>query len=122
MVRQCHVRWQVRNAVVADTGEWLEIGPMRNTFSPRNEIVMVPLADVGSAYVRRLRNANRARIRQPLGSPHAVIELLERLGPVEIEMVSPQHPRRVTGAEDWEHSDGVLTARAGEAERVEIEL
>ena len=122
IVRQRQVRWQVRNAVVSDAGEYLEIGPLRNTFSPRNEIVIVPLADVGPAYVHRLRNVNRARVWQPLASGKAKIELLNRLGAVDIEMVSPQQPRRVSGTEDWEHSQGVLEVRAGAADRIEIEL
>lgn len=122
IVRQRQVRWQVRNAVVSDAGEHLEIGPLRNTFSPRNEIVIVPLADVGPAYVWRLRNVNRARVWQPIASGEARIELIERLGPVEIEMVCAEEPVRIEGAESWSHSGGVLVVRAGAGDVIEIEF
>ena len=114
LVRQTGLKWQVRNAPAADHGDCFEVGPLRNRFSAAKEIVIVPLVRTGTPFVHKLRNANRARL-YPFAEKGAQLkaEVLEALGPVEIEVRGDRRPRSVTGADHWEFQDGRVHLKVG---------
>ena len=60
LVRETGLQWQVRNAPAVTHNGWLEIGKLRNTFSPRQEIVIVPLGEKPAMYVYKLRKVHGA--------------------------------------------------------------
>ncbi len=114
LIRQHNIAWQVRNAPVTDLGDSLEIGPLRNTFSPHEEIVIAPMKRTSDPFVHRLRHINRARIR-PFQPATAVlnIDVVELLGEGEIEVLTAAPPKSIQGAEDYDYADGRLIIRIG---------
>ncbi len=109
LVRQTGFAWQVRNASVADRGHFIEVGPMRNTFSDKNEIVIVPGSSTNTPYVHRLRRVNYAKIFPASNSrPLLTIEINDILGTgtAEIEILSDKTPKTVTGSDNWNYADG----------------
>jgi hypothetical protein len=81
LIRQSGLQWQVRNAAVAVVNGVIEVGPLRNRFSDRHEIVIVPFAAPEGPFVHRMLHVNRARI-HPFdpGTKLMRIELLEFTG------------------------------------------
>lgn len=124
LVRQTGVAWQVRNAPVVQRGGWLEVGALRNTFSPRQEVVIVPVVAVATPYVHRLRRVEGARIKQAgglLGGSAIQLEIKKLLAPTaEVDVVMAKRPSRVSGADKWEHKDGRLTLVVSKPGRIEI--
>jgi len=92
LVRETGLQWQVRNASAVTRDGWLEIGTLRNTFSPRQEIVMAPLGQKPATFVHKLRKVNGARILPAAPGRSAVsIELREVTGTAEVEMFVWKH-------------------------------
>lgn len=114
LIRQRNIDWQVRNAPVTDLGDSLEIGPLRNTFSQRQEIIIAPMKRTSEPFVHRLRRVNRARIGlyQP-ATPALRIDVIELLGEGEIEVLTAEAPKAVQGSEDYHHNDGRLIIHIG---------
>jgi hypothetical protein len=122
LVRETRVQWQVRNAPAAQRDGWLEIGRLRNTFSPRQEVVIVPTAGKPAMYVHRLRKVNAARIRPAAEDGRAVtIELRELAGAAEVDVVCAQKPRHVEGADNWTFEKGRLTIIKGSRGTIRVE-
>ena len=71
LVRETGLRWQVRNASAITRDGWLEIGKLRNTFSPRQEIVIAPLGEnrpcTCTSCGRSTARGFRRRARRPRG-------------------------------------------------------
>lgn len=63
LVRQSDLAYQVRNAPagLAPDGS-LDVGPVRNEFSERKEVIIVPLKRPDTPYVHRMQRINRCRI------------------------------------------------------------
>ncbi|MCX7015696.1 MAG: hypothetical protein NTW86_24615, partial [Candidatus Sumerlaeota bacterium] len=120
LVRETAPRWQVRNAAAAEKGEWLDIGPMRNPYSARREIVIAPLAAKDEVWVSRMRNVNAARVRAS-ETGRLTIELVDLLGPAEIEIVAPRSPKSVEGADRWRFENGCIIASASKPATLEID-
>lgn len=87
---------------------------MRNNFSPRQEVVIVPLGGNPALYVHRLRKVNGARVQTATRQRQVVtIELREIMGPAEVELICLKKPRSVEGADSSTFKDGRLVlARA----------
>ncbi len=63
MVKKTGLKWQVRNAPAEYLPDGsIEVGPMRNTFSDKYEVIIVPLTDVTEPYVHRMQGINKCRI------------------------------------------------------------
>src|SRR6185295_2949172 len=102
LIRESGIAWQVRNAPVTANGRRLEIGPLRNTFSARKEIVIAPMQRSALPYVHRLRNVDQVRVQPYTASePRLQIEVLRLLGPAQVEVCTTWKPRQVEGAEHW---------------------
>lgn len=122
LLRQRDIAWQVRNAPVSDLGGALDIGPLRNTFSPRREVIIAPMTATQAPFVHRLRHINRARI-HPFQAATGVlsIEALELLGDGEIDVVMMRVPKAVQGADEYSFANGLLFIRVGSARTIHIE-
>ena len=61
-------------------------------------------------YVHKLRHVNRARIYPCTKQQHQLkIEILDLLGPAEIDICTDRKPQQISGAELVGHSNGLLT-------------
>ncbi len=58
MIRTEGLTWQVRNALVTEKAHALEVGPIRNPYTNKKEIIIVPLAAWPHPYVHRLLRVN----------------------------------------------------------------
>ena len=123
LVRHTAPDWQVRNAAVADRGDHLQIGPMRNTFSKRREVVIVPMTPIDEPFVHRVRNADAIDV-YPLGrgNDRLKIEVQKASGQCEVEIVNAPKPRDVKGAKSIKYQDGRLLLRAMAGDVVEIDF
>ncbi len=121
LVRHAGVDWQVRNAPVADRGDHLIVRPLRNTFSDRREIIIVPMAATDEPFVHCLRNVDNAAI-YPLnrGSKSIRIEIRDAVGRCEAEIVSASDPRSVTGADRCTRKGNRLILSAGQGDIREL--
>jgi len=112
LIRHTNLLWQVRNAPAAFRDGRLEIGPLRNKWSPHAEVLLAPLARVPYPIPHRLRGVNLLRIRMPSErDPVLTMELLQLLSPAEIEVLAPDRPARVEGADDWSFASGRILIR-----------
>jgi hypothetical protein len=121
LVRRSAPEWQVRNAAVADKGDHFIVGPMRNTFSDRHEIVIAPMRRTRRPFVHRLRGADRATVHPGLPNGKSIrVEIHEGRPKCEIDIVTEKEPRTMTGAVSWKHKNNLLTVRAEKGSRVEV--
>lgn len=108
LLRQTGLQWQVRNATVALSDGVMEIGPLRNRFSDRHEIVIVPFGTPEGPFVHRMRYVNRCRI-YPFDAAKKLfkIEFLEFTGDyVEVDVLNCPGPiAKITGV----MKDGVFS-------------
>ena len=115
LVRHEGVQWQVRNATVRATDHGMAVGPLRNTFCPKNEIVIAPMCEPMGPYVSRTRNIDRFTVRFPSAENRSLTVAVEKLlGPAEIEVFSEAMPSDVSGAVKWEYSQGRVLMRVDE--------
>ena len=123
LIRHPAPDWQVRNAPVADRGDHLVIGPLRNTFSDRREIVIAPMTRTRQPLVHRIRNADEVRV-YPLnrGNRQLAIAIIDAPGPCEIEIVSDREPRKVIGARKWRHENSRLLIEADKGSTVRVDF
>ncbi len=121
LIRQSGIDWQVRNAPVADKDNHLEIGPLRNTFSGQNEIVISPSVHVLEPYFNRLKDIQKAKV-YPInrGNKNLKIEIAKAGGNPHIEVISYKKPKNVKGAEDWKYKDNILMIKPGKNKISEI--
>jgi hypothetical protein len=93
----------------------MAVGPLRNTFCPKNEIVIAPVCEPTGPYVSRTRNVDRFTVHFPaVGERSLTIAVEKLLGPAEIEVVSEAKPSDVSGATTWEYSQGRALMRVDE--------
>lgn len=63
LIRQNNVLWQIRNAIAEQTADGtLCIGPIRNQFANRHEIVLAPIPPISTPFVHYIIGINRCRI------------------------------------------------------------
>ncbi|MCL5742387.1 MAG: hypothetical protein M1541_00470, partial [Acidobacteria bacterium] len=117
LIRETGLEWQVRNAACAMRDGWMEIDGVRNRFSARREVVIVPLAGRPACYVHRMRRVRAARI---LARPTVTIDLLDLYGAAEVELVSAARPAHVNGAENWTYRDGRVIVSRSSPGRIEV--
>jgi hypothetical protein len=120
LVRQKAVAWQVRNALVADRGQWLDIGPMRHRLSAVPEIVIAPMRRMHSPFVHRLRYINRAEagVYNAGSLKVRVHELLGSTG--EVEVAAGRKPREVKGADRWNFEQDRLICQINRPGDIEV--
>ena len=113
LVRVSGVDWQVRNAPVADKGDYLEVGPMRNTWQAHPEIVLVPMRKTPQPFVHRLRGVRRARV-YPLNRGNNALRIVfsDSDTTAEAIVICPKPPESVSGAKAWDFSKGQMTVYA----------
>ncbi len=103
LVREEGLDWQVRNAPVQDAGDCLAVGPMRNGFTHKREVVIVPLAGQDEPFVNRMRNVDLAKV-YPLNRGNKGLSVdIRKLAAAkgEIEVHSTRSVRKITGADSW---------------------
>lgn len=107
LVRQVGLAWQVRNAMVADRGDHLEIGPLRNPYSEKQEAIIAPIHPVQGAFIHRLRRLEQARVYPARHDGPMRVEV-QKLGAPdgEIEVLSASKPQSIKGAAEWSYQDG----------------
>lgn len=97
-------RYQVRNASCSYDNGTLTVGPLRNHFSPREEIVIVPLQQKDLPYVHRIRHVKGVNIKEATAE-NRVIEFrtadLWSHGNGEIEIVCKERPQQIAGVNSF---------------------
>ncbi len=123
IVRDTAAKWQVRNAAAGQSGDALVIGPMRNKFSDKNEIVIAPMIRTDDAFVHRLRNIARAVV-EPAGRRRKTlkIEIKAKTGDPQIDIVTAKKPEKVEGADDWRFDDSILTISKVRDDKIKVWL
>ena len=105
-------RYQVRNASCSYDKGTLTVGPLRNHFSPREEIVIVPLQQRDLPFVHRIRHVKGVSIKEAT-LENKVIEFrtteLWSHGHGEVEIVCKERPQRVAGANTFNFKNDRLT-------------
>ena len=104
LIRQKNIDWQVRNASVSDKRNYLEIKSMRNTYSPENEVVIVPTQPMKGAYVYNIQNIEHCRI-YPLnrGNRKLKIEVIDCNNKGKMKVYCDLKPIDVEGALNWKY-------------------
>jgi len=125
LICQTGCDWQVRNAPVADKGDYLEVGPMRNRFQAEPYIIIAPFVKTTEPYANRLYNVEKAKV-YPINRNNAKLklkidELVDSSKPSRIEVISPKKPENVTGATGWKFRNGLLAITANQGQEIEIE-
>jgi hypothetical protein len=121
LVRHQALDWQVRNAPVADNGNYLEVGSLRNTWTHRKEVVIAPLGKVNGPYVHRLQNTERVRIHPLNRNNNALkIEVLKCSADAQITVYSQKAPTQVTGAKDWKYNAPNLTISVATGNKIQV--
>ena len=111
LVRHQGLRWQVRNAPAIEHADGsIEIGPLRNTFSNRREVILAPLVAPQGPWVHRMQQVDQA-ILHPFDQQANRLEVYIKEGHgyarVEIQDV-PSEPRIIEEAELIEYENGRL--------------
>jgi hypothetical protein len=110
LVRQHDLRWQVRNATVAQDGDSFIVGPLRSRYSKRGDVMIAPLVPAPGIFVSRLRQVDEARI-TPGDGRKVRIEVTRLHGSdAEIELVAAARPARVKGA-SWNYDQGKILVK-----------
>ncbi len=122
LVRQEAPRWQVRNAAVAWAAGQLIIGAMRNDFSPKEEIIIVPLAEPKGPWLHRTRHAQNITVTPAKKAGAALTMDVKTVlnGPAELEVICPAKPQKVDGATTWDYQDGRAIIKLAAAGQVTI--
>ena len=116
--------WQVRNATVHEREGTLHVGPLRNRFSGKDEIVIVPTSPCLHPFVHKSRGINDLKIK-PLGGLNTeklVIEVGEVTlnGFSELEILGELRPLNVLNAVNWSYDTGRLVIKANQNSSIEI--
>lgn len=112
------LQWQVLGAQCEDRPTSIMVGPMRNLFSHKKEVVINPFFDfTGKTFVYRMRNVNKAEI-FPLekGNEKIKVKVIETLSTQgEIEVYSDNCDLKVTGAVSWAQNGNkyIISVKAG---------
>jgi hypothetical protein len=122
-VRHQALDWQVRNAAVADHGNYLEIGALRNRWTHRREVVIAPMSVAKDPYVHRLQNTEKVRV-YPLNRNNDVlkIEVLECRTAARIIVHCQKTPTQVLGAKDWKYVAPYLSISVAAGDKIQVSL
>jgi len=121
LIRQSALAWQVRNAPVSARDGYLEVGPMRNTCSQHEEVVIAPMgAGDPGAFVHKLRHVAGAVIAPEDMDAGISLEVLGVTGPAEVEIAAAEPPSSVAGADGWRFEDGRLVLTVGGPRTIEV--
>jgi hypothetical protein len=123
LVRETGPAWQVRGATVSAADGKLRIGPLRNGFSPKQEVVIAPTARAAtSPFVCRLLHVDRAVITPFNPDEGSLVAHVERMvsDGARIEVASAERPDKVRGASDWRYANGVVSVAIDAPGKVEL--
>lgn len=121
LVRHQALDWQVRNAAVSDHGSYLEIGPLRNPWTHRREVVIAPMGGVKEPFVHRLQNTEKVRI-HPLNRNRDVlkIEVLACRPAAKIIVHCQKTPTQVLGVKDWQYAAPHLSLSVAAGDKIQV--
>lgn len=118
------LQWQVLGAQCEDRNNSILVGPLRNTFSHKKQVVLNPFFNFDNkTFVYRMRNVNRAEI-FPLekGNKKILVKVIETLsGKAEIEVYSNRNNLKITGAESWAQNGNKYIIAVKSGSEVSIE-
>ncbi|MDO8587647.1 MAG: metallophosphoesterase [Armatimonadota bacterium] len=119
LVRQTGPIWTIRNACIVDKGGYFEIDGLRNTWTPNEEAVVTPLARVSQPYLYKTRHITKAKV-HPFAQGEMSIEITESTAPAEIEVRCDARPKTITGADSWDHANGIALIKKTGAGEIKI--
>ncbi len=108
-------RFQVRNATACYRDGKLVIGPLRNNFSTRQEVVIVPMTcKYELPYVHRIRHAKEVTITEATPDKRQItIDVgglwIHTMG--EVDIVCDRAPATVKGTTEYKYANGMLTVK-----------
>lgn len=108
IVRQTNVQWQVRNAAVEQMDGYFRVGPLLNTFSPLEEIVIAAMQKQEGPFVHRMRHVYSADV-HPLKAGVIQIDVKDAREDAVIEIARlSRRPAKVEGAAEFAYANGKL--------------
>ncbi|MBZ0099798.1 MAG: hypothetical protein K8F30_11970, partial [Taibaiella sp.] len=121
LVRHSSLEWQVRNATAKYQDHCVEIEKMRNTVSDKMEIIITPLGEYSNPYLHRIRKAEQIKF-YPFNEIDRTLTV--KIGKVypgaEMEFVSVQSPRSISGIDNWEYANKLITLELDSPGTMEI--
>jgi hypothetical protein len=113
--------WQARNAPLAMVDGALHIGPLRNDFSPKKNVLLVPLQKMSEPFVHRLGGIAPAVVTPFDPKTKSILVQFDQIsGLGEIECVCQKAPDRIVGTTDWSHLKNRLVLKVAKPGKVEI--
>lgn len=112
--KQIAPKYQVRNAASIYENGKLTVGPLRNHFSPREEMVIVPMQKSDLPYVHRVRHIKSVTITEATQDKREIEIATTHLwshGFGEIEIVCKDKPQQVIGTKTFNFKNERLTMK-----------
>ncbi len=123
LVRHSGLIWQVRNATVAYTKDYMEINKIRNYISDKMEIIIAPLQKINEPYLQRIRKAEQIQFKPFNPSTQSMAVKVDKVYPeAEIEVFSQIEPKQVKGIEKWKYENNILLVRLDKPSNVQIKF
>lgn len=124
LLKVTDLQWQVLGAQVENRPTSMVIGPMRNLFSHRKEVVINPFDGYETkTFLYRMRNVNQAEV-FPIekGNSKITVKVIETLpGIAELEVYSKRCDLKITGADSWAQNGTkfIIAVKAGSEVTIE---
>ncbi len=120
IVRQTNLMWQVRNGAAEQMDGYFRVGPLLNTFSPLEEIVIVPMQSYDKPFVHRMRHVYSADV-HPLKNDVIIIDVMDAKKDASIEIARlSRRPVKVEGARSFSYEKGRLNIKTAGAGKISI--
>lgn len=121
LLRQKALEWQVRNATVTDYGDYFEIETLRNIWTFRKEVVIVPFFQKNRPFFHRLHNIQKSRIYPIKNNKKSLkIQILECDDPGIVIIFSEKAPKKILGAANWNYDNKWITIQVMNNSQVNI--
>lgn len=121
LIRHSSLKWQVRNATAKYGDHCIEIEKMRNTLSDKMEIIIAPLGKCPDPYLHRIRKVEQITF-YPFNAKDKTLTVeIGRVHPgAEMELVSNQSPKSVSGIDTWEYANNLITLKLDRPKTIKV--
>lgn len=112
LIKESNPNWQVRNSIAVFREGKIYIEKLRNSFTAKEETIIVPLKNYSDPYVHRVRHVEALSI-LPYTENQLTFttENLSAHGFGEVDIIAEHQPLKVIGTKDWEYKKNILTLK-----------
>lgn len=116
--------WQVRNAAINDIGNMLQISSLRNEWSHKKEIVIVPAMQTDIPYLHKTRNIISLNVGlMNRGTSNLSVKVGETIGEIgELEFYTSKAPSKIAGCKNWKMNGKNLICWVEQGAKVLLEF